>query len=192
MEEVSRKVWSAPTDTTTNWASSEWLAQRALIRSFTCTVQAQVSAFVVLFHGSHFPRKLRNKKSYSPEPNTPSRRLLRRAHTVQTRQCQEDASCSAIANNQNLGAKGTVAHPDAEVFKRQEPVARLAGLPHIGVCRVPQTVAHKVKSQHGGNDQNDRNHKPRIVGDRSHILRVLQQHAPAHHRRLESQPEKAQ
>ena len=62
----------------------------------------------------------------------------------------------------------------------------------VGVCRLPEAVAYEIEGQDGDDYEDAGNEQPRMMRHRAKVLRVLQLRAPAHCRRLEPKPEKAE
>ena len=74
----------------------------------------------------------------------------------------------------------------------QHPFPMSGKLSHIWIRRISQTIAQKIEHEYGRNHKQAGYEQPAMVGDLDDLLGVLEQHAPAYRRRLQSEPQKAQ
>ena len=62
----------------------------------------------------------------------------------------------------------------------------------VGVGGVAEAVAEQVEGQHRHDHEDRRDQHPRVQGHRLDVLRLVQQHPPAHHRRAQPQAQEAE
>ena len=82
---------------------------------------------------------------------------------------------------------------DPEIANVQQFAVFHAGpLFRVGISGIAHTVADEVEGEHGENDDQPGDQQPRHVGDRSNVLRRIQEYAPALDRFAQAEPEETE